>query len=84
MDEQQEQFLQAVYAVQNNIGHARVRDIATHLGLDIINNKADCDLYQKTTLQLQDRIYLDCLANDYGLTCGIVRLTPRGAEVAES
>ena len=35
MDEQQGQFLKAIYAVQNEIGLARVLNIATHLGLDL-------------------------------------------------
>ena len=41
MDERQGQFLKALYAVQNEIGRARVLDIARHLGLDIRNSKAD-------------------------------------------
>ena len=78
MDERQKQFLAAVYAVQGETGRAHVLDIAERLGLDIINHKEDRDLYQETTLGLRDAGYLDCLANNYGVTCGIVRLTPQG------
>jgi Mn-dependent DtxR family transcriptional regulator len=34
MAEQLGQYLKAIYAVQNEIGRARVLDIASHLGLD--------------------------------------------------
>ena len=84
MDEQQGQFLKAIYAVQNEIGRARVLNIATHLGLDIINSKADRYLYQETTLELREGGYIDCLAFDEWVTCGIVRLTAKGLNYVES
>jgi len=84
MDEQQGQFLKAIYAVQNEIGLARVLNIATHLGLDIINSKADRYLYHETTLELREGGYIDCLAFDEWVTCGIVRLTAKGLNYVES
>jgi hypothetical protein len=84
MDEQQERFLRAIYEVQDEIGRANVMSIASRLGLDIINSKADRDLYEQTILELLESGYLDCLANDYGVTCGIVRLTGAGQDYAES
>ena len=84
MDEQQKRVLEAVYAVQGETERAHVLDIAERLGLDIINNKGDRDLYQETTLGLRDTGYLDCLANNYGVTCGIVRLTPYGVRLLGS
>jgi hypothetical protein len=84
MDEQQGQFLKAIYAVQNEIGRARVLNIATHLGLDIINSKDDRYLYHKTTLALREGGYIDCLAFDEWVTCGIVRLTAEGLNYVES
>jgi hypothetical protein len=84
MDEQQAQFLKATYAVQNEIGRARVLDIATHLGLDIINSKAERYLYHETALELREGGYIDCLAIDEGVTCGIVRLTAKGYKYVES
>ena len=84
MDEQQGQFLMAIYAVQNEIGRARVLDIARHLGLDIINSKAERYLYHETTLELREAGYIDCLAFDEWVTCGIVRLTAKGLNYVES
>jgi hypothetical protein len=84
MDEQQGQFLKAIYAVQDEIGRARVLNIARHLGLDIRNSKADRYLYQETTLELRRGGYIDCLAMDEWVTCGIVRLTVEGLSYVES
>ena len=84
MDEIQESFLRAIYEVQDEIGRANVMSIASRLDLDIINSKDDRDLYQQTTLELRDSGYIDCPANDYAVTCGIVRLTGAGQEYAES
>jgi len=84
MDEQQGQFLKAVYAVHNEIGRARVLDIARHLGLDIRNSKAERSLYHETTLELREGGYIDCLACDEWVTCGIVRLTGEGLSYVES
>jgi hypothetical protein len=84
MDEQQGQFLKAIYAVQNEIGRARVLDIASHLGLDIINSKAERYLYHETTLGLREAGYIDCLAFDEWVTCGVVRLTAKGLNYVES
>jgi len=84
MDEQQAQFLKAIYAVQNEIGRARVLDIARHLGLDIINSKAERYLYHETTLELREAGYIDCLAFDEWVTCGVVRLTAKGLNYVES
>jgi len=79
MDEQQGQFLKkAIYAVQNEIGRARVLDIARHLGLDIRNSKADRYLYHETTLELRESGCIESLAMDEWVTCGIVRLTAEG------
>jgi hypothetical protein len=78
--DEQDRFLKAIYAAQDEIGRAAVMDITSHLGLDIIHSKADRDLYQQTTLELRDSGYLECLANNYGVTCGIVRLTPAGLD----
>jgi Mn-dependent DtxR family transcriptional regulator len=83
MDEQQGQFLKAVYAVQNEIGRARVLDIARHLGLDIRTSKADRYLYHETTLELREGGYIDCLVCDEWVTCGIVRLTAEGLNYVE-
>ncbi len=58
-------------------------DIAGRLGLDMFN-KADRDLYQETTLGLRDAGYLDCLANNYGVACGLVKLTPYGFRLLKS
>ena len=92
MDEQQERFLYAIYATQDTrdeTGRARARDIAWHLGLDIIYEKAERDLYQQTTLELRNSGYIDCLAIDARvptdpITCGIVRLTGEGLNYVES
>jgi hypothetical protein len=84
MDEQKGQFLKAIYAVQSEIGRARVLDIARHLGLDIRNSKADRYLYHETTLELREGGYIDCLACDEWVTCGIVRLTAEGLNYVES
>ncbi len=78
MDEQQERFLKAIYAAQDEVGRAHARDIAERLGLDIINTKADRDLYQQTTLELRGSGHLECLAIDVRVTCGVVRLTESG------
>jgi len=84
MVEQQKRFLEAVYTVQGETGRAHVLDIAGQLGLDIINNIGDRDLYQETTLGLRDAGYLDCLANNYRVTCGLVKLTPYSFRLLES
>jgi len=84
MNEQQGQFLKVIYAVQNEIGRARVLDIARHLGLDIINSKDDRYLYHESTLELREGGYIDCLAIDERVTCGIVRLTAEGLNYVES
>ena len=84
MDERQGQFLMAIYAVQNEIGRARELDIARHLGLDIINTKAERYLYHETTLELREAGYVECLAIDQWVTCGIVRLTADGLDYVES
>ena len=84
MDEQQGQFLKAIYAAQNEIGRARVLDIARDLGLDIRNSKADRYLYHETTLELREGGYIDCLAFDEWVPCGIVRLTAEGLNYVES
>ena len=84
MDEQQGQFLKAIYAVQNEIGRARVLDIASHLGLDIIKSTAERYLYHETTLELREAGYIECLAIDQWVTCGIVRLTADGLDYVES
>ena len=83
MDEQQGQVLKAIYAAQNEIGRARVLDIARHLGLDIRNSKAERYLYHETTLELREGGYIDCLACDEWVTCGIVRLTGEGLNYVE-
>ena len=83
MDEQQGQFLKAIYAAQNEIGRARVLDIARQLGLDIRNSKAERYLYHETTLELREGGYIDCLACDEWVTCGIVRLTAEGLNYVE-
>jgi hypothetical protein len=44
-----------------------------HLGLDV-TNKGDRDLYRQTMLDLRDSGQIECLAHDYGLPCGIVKL----------
>jgi len=84
MDEQQAQFLKAIYAAQNEIGRARVLDIARHLGLDIRNSKAERYLYHETTLELRKGGYIESLAFDEWVTCGIVRLTVKGLNYVES
>jgi len=76
--------LKAIYAVQNEMGRARVLDIARHLGLDIRNSKADRYLYQETTLELREGGYIECLAIDEWVMCGIVRLTAEGLNYLES
>jgi len=76
--------LKAIYAVQNEMGRARVLDIARHLGLDIRNSKADRYLYQETTLELREGDYIECLAIDEWVMCGIVRLTAEGLNYLES
>ena len=87
MDDQQERFLTAIYIAtqdtRDETGRARARDIAWHLGLDIIYEKAERDLYQHTTLDLRDSGYIECLAIDDRvptdpITCGTVRLTESG------
>jgi Mn-dependent DtxR family transcriptional regulator len=83
MDEQQGQFLKAIYAAQNEIGRARVLDIARHLGLDIRNSRADRSLYHETALELQKGGYIESLAIDEWVTCGIVRLTAKGLDYVE-
>ena len=77
-------LLKAIYAVQNEMGRARVLDIARHLGLDIRNSKADRYLYQETTLELREGGYIECLAIDEWVMCGIVRLTAEGLNYLES
>jgi hypothetical protein len=84
MEEQHALFLKAIYAVQDSVGRADAVSIAQRLGMDVIDNRDDRNLYQETTLQLRDDGYLRCLANNYGLACGIVQLTPAGQEIAES
>ena len=93
MEDQQERFLTAIYVVtqdtQGETGHARARDIAWHLGLDIIYEKAERDLYQQTTLDLRDSGYIECLAIDDRvptdpITCGTVRLTESGLAAVTS
>jgi len=76
--------LKAIYSVQNEIGRARVLDIARHLGLDIRNSKADRYLYHETTLELRKGGYIECFAMDEWVTCGIVRLTAKGLNYVES
>ena len=49
MDILQERFLRAIYETQNEAGRSHVIDIALHLGLDIIDNKGDRDLYREAT-----------------------------------
>ena len=92
MDNQQERFLWAIYATldtRDETGRARARDIAWHLGLDIIYEKAERDLYQQTTLALRDSGYIECLAIDERvptdpITCGTVRLTESGLAAVKS
>ena len=84
MDERQGQFLLAIYTVQNEIGRARVLDIARHLGLDIRNSKADRYLYHETTKSLREGGYIESFAMDEWVTCGIVRLTGKGLNYVES
>jgi Mn-dependent DtxR family transcriptional regulator len=84
MDERQGQFLIVIYTVQNEIGRARVLDIARHLGLDIRNSKADRYLYHETTLKLREGGYIESFAMDEWVTCGIVRLTGKGLNYVES
>jgi hypothetical protein len=93
MDDQQERFLLAIYIAtqdtRDETGRARARDIAWHLGLDIIYEKAERDLYQQTTLDLRDRGYIECLAIDDRvptdpITCGTVRLTESGLAAVKS
>ena len=93
MDDQQERFLLAIYIAtqdtRDETGRARARDIAWHLGLDIIYEKAERDLYEQTTLDLRDRGYIECLAIDDRvptdpITCGTVRLTESGLAAAKS
>ena len=76
--------LKAIYAVQNEMGRAHVLDIARHLGLDIRNSKADRYLYQETTLELREGGYIECLAIDEWVMCGIVKLTAEGLNYLES
>ena len=76
--------MKAIYAVQNEIGQARVLDIASHLGLDIINSKAERYLYHETTLELREAGYIECLAIEQWVTCGIVRLTADGLDYLAS
>ena len=61
-----------------------VMAITEQLGLDIINSKADRDHYQETTLGLRDAGYIECPANNYGVSCGIVELTEAGLRYVES
>jgi hypothetical protein len=93
MDDQQERFLTAIYIAtqdtRDETGRAHARDIAWHLGLDIIYEKAERDLYQQTTLDLQDSGYIECLAIDDRvptdpITCGTVRLTESGLAAVKS
>jgi hypothetical protein len=93
MDDQQERFLLAIYIAtqdtRDETGRARARDIAWHLGLDIIYEKAERDLYQQTTLDLRDSGYIECLAIDDRvptdpITCGTVRLTESGLAAVKS
>ena len=92
MDNQQERFLWAIYTnldTRDETGRARARDIAWHLGLDIIYEKAERDLYQQTTLALRDSGYIECLAIDERvptdpITCGTVRLTESGLAAVKS
>jgi hypothetical protein len=93
MDDQQERFLLAIYIAtqdtRDETGRARARDIAWHLGLDIIYEKAERDLYQQTTLDLRDSGYIECVAIDERvptdpITCGTVRLTESGLAAIKS
>jgi hypothetical protein len=93
MDDQQERFLLAIYIAtqdtRDETGRARARDIAWHLGLDIIYEKAERDLYQQTTLELRDSGYIECVAIDDRvptdpITCGTVRLTESGLAAVKS
>ena len=93
MDDQQERFLLAIYIAtqdtRDETGRARARDIAWHLGLDIIYEKAERDLYEQTTLDLRDRGYIECLAVDDRvptdpITCGTVGLTESGLAAVKS
>jgi hypothetical protein len=93
MDDQQERFLTAIYIAtqdtRDETGRARARDIAWHLGLDIIYEKAERDLYEQTTLDLRDRGYIECLAIEDRvptdpITCGTVRLTESGLAAVKS
>jgi hypothetical protein len=93
MDDQQERFLLAIYIAtqdtRDETGRARARDIAWHLGLDIIYEKAERDLYQQTTLDLRDSGYIECVAIDDRvptdpITCGTVRLTESGLAAVKS
>ena len=93
MDDQQERFLLAIYIAtqdtRDETGRARAKDIAWHLGLDIIYEKAERDLYEQTTLDLRDRGYIECLAIDDRvptdpITCGTVRLTESGLAAVKS
>jgi hypothetical protein len=84
MEEQHRQFLKAIYAVQDEVGRADALAIGQHLGLDILINTNDRYQYHETTLQLRDSGYLECIAVKYNLTCGTVRLTPPGLDMAES
>jgi hypothetical protein len=93
MDDQQERFLTAIYIAtqdtRDETGRTRARDIAWHLGLDIIYEKAERDLYEQTTLDLRDSGYIECLAIDDRvptdpITCGTVRLTESGLAAVKS
>ena len=93
MDDQQGRFLLAIYIAtqdtRDETGRARARDIAWHLGLDIIYEKAERDLYEQTTLVLRDRGYIECLGIDDRvptdpITCGTVRLTESGLAAVQS
>ena len=84
MDELQAQFLKAIYAVQNETDRARVLDIARHLRLDIRSSKAERYLYHETTLKLREGGYIESLAMDEWVTCGVVRLTDKGLNYVES
>ena len=93
MDDQQKRFLLAIYIAtqdtRDETGRAHARDIAWHLGLDIIYEKAERDLYQQTTLDLRDSGYIECVAIDDRvptdpITCGTVRLTESGLAAIKS
>jgi hypothetical protein len=79
----------ATQDTRDETGRARARDIAWHLGLDIIYEKAERELYEQTTLDLRERGYIECLAigdrvPTDRITCGTVRLTESGLAAVKS